>query len=253
MWIPGTTAMLFRFIFRRGYKEIGWKIGNKKFWWLAFLIPLSVPSVTYLIAFLSGNATLTNTGFVSVIYRDPLNLLTFFWPAWFPHSLGLELLVRSIIVLTFGLFVGFVLAFGEELGWRGYLQPRIKASGFKFPYALCGLIWAGWHFPFLWYFYNPTTTQIYQAIFFTINITLLGIIVGHLQMNSGSIWISTMVHAAHNSVNFELFDAVISCNQCELFVSENGLLMGIIYGVIALWMLRAQKPEILRDSSVAKL
>jgi uncharacterized protein len=244
MWIPGITSIVFRFIFGKGFKDIGWKVGGKKFWIMAILIPLSVPVITYLFAFIVGTASLAHYPLVSYIYRDILNLFTIYWPIWFPQFLGLKLLVRSIIVLTVGLSINFVFAFGEELGWRGYLQQRIIDTGFKFPYALCGLIWAGWHLPFLWWYLvgsNSSNTLTYQTILFTLKIIFLGIIAGRLRMESGSIWIPTLVHAAHNAINFELFAAVIFCSQCELYVSENGIIMGLIYGVIVLWMLRSKK------------
>jgi membrane protease YdiL (CAAX protease family) len=241
MWIPGTTSIIFRIIFKRGFNDIGWKIGNRRFWWLAILIPFSVPLVSYLIVFFAGNATLTLMNFRSFIYQDPLKLFTLYWPTSIPRSLGIDLFVRSIVVLTIGLAVNFVFAFGEELGWRGYLQQRIIDTKFKYPYALCGLIWAGWHFPFLWYLYNPASSQLFQILFFVINIVFLGIIIGHLRMDSESIWIPTMVHAAHNAFNFELFAAVFLCGQCELYIGENGIIMGIIYGLIVVWMLRPKK------------
>ncbi len=234
MWIPGLTSLVFRMIFVRGFHDIGWKTGKVKFWLLSILIPFSVPLISYLIAFLFLGASISLVNIATVIYQDPFMLVTLTWPTGFPHSVGLDLLVRGLVVITVGLAVSFVLAFGEELGWRGYLQQRIVETGFRFPHALCGLIWAGWHLPFLWYYLNPSTSISTQGFIFTLNIICLGIISGHLRKDSGSIWIPTMLHAAHNTINFELFAAVIVCRNCDLFVGENGILMGIIYGVIAL-------------------
>jgi len=92
-----------------------------------------------------------------------------------------------------------------------------------------------------WYFNNPAPTVIYQSIFFTINVIFLGIIIGRLRIDSGSIWIATMAHAAHNAINFELFAAIFLCAQCELYVGEDGIIMGIIYGLIVVWILIKSK------------
>jgi membrane protease YdiL (CAAX protease family) len=236
MWIPGLFSLLFRVVFRRGFRDIGWKVGEKRYWLLSILISLSVPTISYLLSFLFFHASLSLESITSIVYQDPLKLISLAWPIGFPHSTITDLALHSIAVMTVGLAVSFILAFGEELGWRGYLQQRIIESRFRFPYALCGLIWAGWHFPFLWYFYNPTTTMGMQGFLFTLNITCLGVIMGRMREDSGSIWIPTLVHAAHNSINFELFAAVIVCRNCEIMVGENGLLMGIIYGIIALFL-----------------
>ena len=41
---------------------------------------------------------------------------------------------------------------GEEIGWRGYMQPRLLARfGFWPGIGLTALIWAIWHLP-LWVF-----------------------------------------------------------------------------------------------------
>lgn len=240
MFIPGIVSVIFRLIFRRGFAEIGWKIGHGKFWLQAVLIALSVPFLSYSLALLFGRIRFDPGGVSHYLYRDPLSLSTFFYPSSFPNWLGLKFILRSGIVLSFGFLINFFLAFGEELGWRGYLQPRLIQTGFKYPYALCGLIWAGWHLPFLWLVFNPNSPS-YAPVLFTINITLLGIISGKLWRKSGSIWIPTLLHAAHNLFNFELLAAIVICNQCDLIVGENGLLMGLIYASIAGWMVRSTK------------
>lgn len=234
MWIPGLISLIFRIVFKRGFRDIGWKIGGKRYWLMAVVIPLSVPAISYLLAFLLLHASLSLESISTTLYQDPLRLISLTWPVGFPHSTSADLILHSLAVMTVGMAVSYILAFGEELGWRGYLQQRIIESRFRFPYALCGLIWAGWHFPFLWYFYNPTATMGMQGFLFTLNITCLGVILGRMREESGSIWIPTLLHAAHNSINFELFAAVIACRNCELMVGENGTLMGIIYGIIAL-------------------
>jgi uncharacterized protein len=241
MWIPGLTSLVFRLIFRRGFHDIGWKSGNGNFWLLSILIPFSVAIISYLIAFLFLGASFTLENITTILYQDPFRLITLTWPTGFPHSIGLDLLIRSLVVLTVGLSLSFVLAFGEELGWRGYLQQRIVETGFRFPHTLCGLIWAGWHLPFLWYYFNPSSTIGLQGFVFTLNIICLGIISGHLREDSGSIWIPTMLHAAHNTFNFELFAAVIVCRNCNLIVGENGILMGILYGLIVMGYLHGAK------------
>jgi uncharacterized protein len=42
----------------------------------------------------------------------------------------------------------FVLVIGEEIGWRGFLQPRLRARmGIVQSGVVTGLIWIGWHAP----------------------------------------------------------------------------------------------------------
>jgi membrane protease YdiL (CAAX protease family) len=66
--------------------------------------------------------------------------------------------VIGILPLTF--VVG---PFGEELGWRGYLLPRLleKFHPIKFS-LLIGIIWACWHLP-LFLFYDLHVDHFYLA------------------------------------------------------------------------------------------
>jgi membrane protease YdiL (CAAX protease family) len=43
--------------------------------------------------------------------------------------------------------VNGLFAFGEELGWRGYLLPKLMPLGKWKAYVLVGIIWGLWHGP----------------------------------------------------------------------------------------------------------
>ncbi|WP_394121969.1 CPBP family intramembrane glutamic endopeptidase [Planococcus donghaensis] len=59
----------------------------------------------------------------------------------------------------------------EELGWRGFLQPRLeKAAGYIFSVLIVGILWSIWHLP-LWLIVGTTQSAIPFGIY-----ALLGII-----------------------------------------------------------------------------
>jgi membrane protease YdiL (CAAX protease family) len=57
------------------------------------------------------------------------------------------------LTLLQGLLVGITInalaAFGEELGWRGFLQREFGALGFWKAAGIIGLVWGFWHAPFI--------------------------------------------------------------------------------------------------------
>ena len=70
--------------------------------------------------------------------------------------------VTPFVALVAGLFfcvlagptVFAVLALGSELGWRGYLLPRLMPLGRFRAYLLTGLLWGLWFFPMIWMGYS---------------------------------------------------------------------------------------------------
>jgi uncharacterized protein len=71
-----------------------------------------------------------------------------------------------------GLFAGItinaVAAFGEELGWRGWLLRHLKDSGLPLwqRVTVSGLMWGAWHWPLLYCGYNyPEHPKIGMALF----------------------------------------------------------------------------------------
>ena len=81
---------------------------------------------------------------------------------WYALAFGIPFVVAGIARLILGLIgeapsgigaigaielVLFVLIIGEEIGWRGFLQPRLRAAGMGLAVAglITGIIWTFWH------------------------------------------------------------------------------------------------------------
>jgi membrane protease YdiL (CAAX protease family) len=75
---------------------------------------------------------------------------------------------------------------GEELGWRGYLQPRLRSS------LAVGVIWAVWHLP-------PLLRNIEIAPMFLLSVVAWSVIIGWLwQRSRGSLLACVAAHAGIN-------------------------------------------------------
>jgi len=106
-------------------------------------------------------------------------------------------------VATFGA-VWLVLAFGEEIGWRGYALPILNARmGFWRAATLLGALWAVWHYPKL--LSSPYVDSLAQAapllVKFTIQIVLANYVLCWLFLRSNlSVVIAALFHATFNVV-----------------------------------------------------
>src|SRR3974390_1332532 len=60
MWIPGLFSIVFRVAFREGFGDVGCQVGRGRFWAWAYLGPLSLATLSVLVAVCSGRAALAS-------------------------------------------------------------------------------------------------------------------------------------------------------------------------------------------------
>ncbi|MBK6728277.1 MAG: CPBP family intramembrane metalloprotease [Xanthomonadales bacterium] len=61
--------------------------------------------------------------------------------------LPMLLLQMTLVAAGVGMTLNAVAAFGEELGWRGFLHQHLATMGFWSRAALVGFFWGLWHLP----------------------------------------------------------------------------------------------------------
>src|SRR5579885_620856 len=112
-------------------------------------------------------------------------------------------------------------ALGEEIGWRGFLFPRLVGRvGFTVGCVLTGCIWALWHYPGLLFAdYNAGTKPAYALSCFTLMVIADSFIMGWLRLKSGSLWPAAILHASHNLFIQAIFDRMTSPVGRTLYVT----------------------------------
>ena len=94
--------------------------------------------------------------------------------------------------------------FGEEFGWRGYLQPKLMPLGGRKAVLLTGVIWGVWHWPVILMGYNygldyfgaPFLGPL-AMVWFTV---ALAVIFGWLSLKAQSVWPAVVGHGALNGI-----------------------------------------------------
>jgi membrane protease YdiL (CAAX protease family) len=162
----GVSALLKRFLIWR----VGWP------WYLVALLLL--PAITLLAVVL--NAALT---------QSALDFSSVFAYKIFGPSANLPLFVLPFLLFD-------AITNGEEMGWRGYVLPRLQAKhSALLASLLVGVIWGLWHWP---KFLAPGPTSLFAL--FVVDTTAKAVLYTWLYNNTrGSLLLVTLFHAAGNT------------------------------------------------------
>ncbi len=184
---------------RRFVDRVGLKPGPFRRWWRAalqaWLVPLAVGVVAVVLAVAFGllRVDLVHFSGFAAMLREKVPgvaLPPVRWLAWV-----------SIVQVAFAAFVNMLPALGEEIGWRGFLQPVLTARRPVLGTLATGVVWGLWHAPLLLLGYNfpglPWPLQLLGMCVFT---TLASVVLGRLRQRAGTVWVSALAHGSINAV-----------------------------------------------------
>lgn len=146
-------------------------------------------------------------------------------------------ILLAVQTILQGSLLGLVVAFGEEYGWRGFLQGQLVRLGKKRGILILGLIWGAWHYPAIWMGHNYPGHPIAGTIAMTIYCVLLAFVLGYVVLKTGSIWLAAFLHAVNNQTNS--FFTVLIYKPADPITSFGLGLYGLaVLAVIVLFLLR---------------
>lgn len=110
------------------------------------------------------------------------------------------LVLLQVLSVPLGAVLNLLPALGEELGWRGWLLPRLVPLGTLPAIGISGLLWGLWHTPVLLLGYNYPTAPGWLAVLAMVGMcTVVGAVFGWLRTQSGSVWPAAVAHASLNA------------------------------------------------------
>jgi membrane protease YdiL (CAAX protease family) len=106
----------------------------------------------------------------------------------------------SVISLPINYVLTVIAFFGEEYGWRSYLQPIMqKKFGLKLGVILLGIVWGLWHIPVDTMFYTEDSVP-QMIIGQIITCVFIGIFFGFVYLKTNNIWICVCMHFLNNNL-----------------------------------------------------
>jgi len=217
MWCPGVSALITRMIFQRNVRGEGWGLRQPRWALLAYTLPIAYALVAYGTVWLTGYGAFDASRFHTPVLR----------------------------FILLGSVMSLISALGEELGWRGFLVPKLS-EGWTFTRTafVSGIIWASWHMPLIILAdYNGGTPAWYSITCFAIMVIGISFPFAWIRLRSGSVWPAAILHASHNLFIQGFFDTVtVDTGITKYLVSEFGAALAVtatITGYI-FWRMRGR-------------
>ena len=108
-----------------------------------------------------------------------------------------ELVARIVLNAGVGLLAVSALALFEEIGWRGWLLPRLQDRvGARLAVIMTAIIWGLWHVPFVLSGIQHVdgVSPVQLALGVPVGVIAAGLVIGWLWVRTESIWIVALAH-----------------------------------------------------------
>ena len=173
----------------------------------------------------------------------------------YPVAIALALLMGSLISassisqFSMGSFIQaalpamvifFLFALFEEVGWRGYLAPKMYSLGINtyLAHALVALVWAAWHLPYIRELSTYTTEGLATYIpRFFLGAFVFSIVYGEIRMITATFWPAVLMHWVGNTIANPLVAGFVLFSTGKEYlgsVGVDGLLMIAFFGLLGI-------------------
>lgn len=210
MCCPGIAGIIVSLMYHRGENAVMIRKAKSGYLLLACTIPLLYWGISYGIYILLYGQNVIKANILSELLKKPLMLL-----------------------ITIAVY--FFTALGEEIGWRGYLMPKLnEIVGAKKASLYCGIVWFLWHLPVFLASYMSQIPLWYQIPILLGLILSISYPMGYLSLCSHSVWPSAIFHAVHNFVSQLVLDQSIGGSLRPYLVGETGIISLFVAFFVAL-------------------
>jgi membrane protease YdiL (CAAX protease family) len=125
-----------------------------------------------------------------------------------------------------GCTINALFAFGEEIGWRGWLERELQTLGFWRANLIVGILWGMWHAPIILVGHNYPNHPVQGVFLFVVICIGLAPLHSQARRSAKSVWAAAMMHGTLNA----------SAGVSALVVAGSDLMVGVagLAGLLAL-------------------
>lgn len=245
MWVPAlATVLTIRFITREGFAIVNFRFGS----WKPYVASGLIVPLCFVLIY--GLTWLLGLGRPHWDVDQYMATLLQARGANIPHMPSPTIVLPALFMATLGLapFLNGLFGFGEELGWRGYLLPKLMVLGKFRAYVILGIIWGLWHLPLIVIgFTYPGHPVLGVVAFMALTITL-GIYINELTLRYRSSILAGWVHGVFNSQKLGVW-AVLFPAVNPLIGGFAGLVGIVVWLLLGLWQMRRPRSTLFEGRS----
>ena len=149
-----------------------------------------------------------------------------------PHVLAV---VQLISIPAAAVVPNGVLAFGEELAWRGWLTTALRPAGVWPTLLITGVLWGLWHAPVILLGHNYGRTDVWGVLLMLGACVAWGLFFGWLRLRSRSLWPAVLAHGSLNaSAGLVMVLMALGSPYRPEIAGPMGVVMWVLLAVVAL-------------------
>jgi len=200
MWIPGLAGLLVaKFVEGASLKglvdSLSLRMGSIGPYLLTMIIAPLAFAAMYILSWAFGltSPDMTMQTLTAVTgSTEPITQKTVF-----------QLMLPLSIIL--GPIINFVFGLGEEIGWRGFLLPRLMVLGKTKAYVLLGILWGLWHAPLIWVGFNYPGHPVSGIAMMCVLSTAFGLFINEMTLHYRSSLLAAFIHGAVNAQGYGIW------------------------------------------------
>lgn len=239
MFTPLLAVIITQLLFKEPiFKGLGLNF-KLNYWWLIGLLFIPVLSLIVL-----GASLLVPGSYLSLDQIMEANQATLIANGISPeqaHELSQRLMdtlgiwgtIGTTIVngLLAGVTINAILAFGEEIAWRGFFVKVLSGKKFILATIIIGVVWGAWHFPLILNGHNYPNHPFIGMFMMILMCVCMTPILLYFRLKSGSVIVPAIMHGTFNAMAPNFILLVMPAD--ELLIGGTGLAGIIVFFLLS--------------------